>query len=78
MIWGQNDNVLRTALPLSGGFPLREDDGGDGEPRVSTVWRVPLRGGFHGLRPLNDGEGRSPHPLFGVCPSVGDSTAFGL
>ena len=28
---------------------LREDDGGEGDPPASTVGRVPLTGGFHGV-----------------------------
>ena len=41
---------------LRRGSPLREDDGGECDPHASTVGLLPLRGGFHGLRPLNDGE----------------------
>ena len=45
------------------GSPLREDDGGRDAPPASTVGCVRLRGGFHGLRPLNDGDLGSPRPL---------------
>ena len=45
---------------LRGGSPLREDNGGEGDPPASAVGRVPLTVGFHGLRHLNDGEGGFP------------------
>ena len=53
----------RTFPRLHGGSPLREDDAGESNPPASTVGRVPLTGGFHGLRPLNDGD-------LGVCAST--------
>ena len=34
------------AMPLTGGSPLREDDGGKGDPRASTVGLLPLTGGL--------------------------------
>ena len=53
----------RTSLPLRRGSPLREDDG-EGmplpRPRLGVCASV---GGFHGLRPLNDGDLGSPRPL---------------
>ena len=53
---------------LHGGSPLREDDGGGNDPSASTVGRVPLIGGFHGLRPLNDGELCSARPRYLCAP----------
>ena len=45
MVAEGNDNVL----PLHGGSPLREDDGGEGNPPASTVCCSALLGGFHGV-----------------------------
>ena len=58
----------RTPPPLTGGSPLREDDGEEGNSTASTVGRVPLTMGFHGLRPLNDGKFYSPRPHCHVHP----------
>mgnify|MGYP004605820665 CR=1 FL=1 len=44
------------------GIPAAEDDGGEGGSPASAVGRVPLTVGFHGLRPMNDGESGFPQP----------------
>ena len=64
----------RTALPLIGGSPLREDDGGESDLSTSTAGvRVPLSWGLHGLRPLNDGEFGSARPRRTALPLIGGS-----